>query len=222
MNHGIFITGTGTDVGKTFISALIMKQLVTHNISAGYYKPALSGASLEGKMLIPGDAKYVCDVAQLSASPSTLVSYIFQTPVSPHLASELEGKEIELEQLYNDYCFHQQQHDFILVEGCGGIICPLRAGTTPLMLVDVIKRLELDIIIVASSELGTINSTLLTVSYARQHQLPIRGIILNHYNKYNFLHKDNKKQIEHLSGIPVLCCVGEQDTCINLNLQTLF
>ena len=76
------------------------------------------------------------------------------------------------------------------------------------MLQDIIKALNLDIIIVASAALGTINSTLLTVEYAKNHGINVKGIILNNYDENDFMHKDNKKQIEVLTGIKVVSTVS--------------
>lgn len=215
---GIFITGTGTDIGKTYVSALIIKNLRDNGIDAGYYKPALSGAYRQDNKLIPGDAEYVCQISGLTESPETLVSYIFETPVSPHLAATIESSSyIDEKVIVEDYTKLAEKYDFILVEGCGGIMCPLRIPYSShendqnksnlLILPDIIKLLNLDIIIVADAGLGTINAVLLTVSYAKQQDITIAGIILNNYDKNNFLHQDNKKQIEFLTTLPVLYCI---------------
>lgn len=215
---GIFITGTGTDIGKTYISGLILKNLRDNGINAGYYKPALSGAYKKEAKLIPGDAEHVCQVSGLTESPENLVSYIFETPVSPHLASQVESKNsIDENVILKDYNTLRQKYNFILAEGCGGLMCPLRIPCTssisigeqtkPLMLPDIIKLLNLDIIIVADAGLGTINSVLLTVECARQKNINILGIILNRYEENNFLHQDNLKQIEFLTNLPILDCI---------------
>lgn len=215
---GIFITATGTDMGKTYISALILKHLRTNGLNAGYYKPILSGAYKENNKLILGDAEYVCNFSGLEESPDTLVSYTFETAVSPHLACHIEKKP-PIEEIYimDTYNSIKNKYDFLLVEGCGGIMCPLRIPYTSslsyknkmktLMLPDIIKLLDLDIIIIADAGLGTINSVLLTVEYANSRNINIIGIILNHYDEKNFLHRDNKKQIEFLTKLPVLECV---------------
>ena len=96
MSKGIFITATGTDIGKTFVTGLIVKLLRENNINASYYKAALSGAEIIDGQLIPGDAKYVCDISKLDEDPKSLVSYIYKTAVSPHLASQIENNPIEL------------------------------------------------------------------------------------------------------------------------------
>ena len=207
MTKGIFITATGTDVGKTYISALIVKKLREIGLNCGYYKPALSGAEIFNGEIIPGDCDYVFKQARISLNPSDYVSYIYKEPVSPHLAAELENKPIKLEKIKKDFEHIKQKFDYIVVEGAGGIACPFNLGQEKLMLTDVIKALGLDIIIVSCATLGTINSTLLTVEYAKQHCITVKGIILNSYDKNDFMHIDNKKQIEALTGIKVVSTV---------------
>lgn len=216
---GIFITATDTDIGKTYVSGLIVKELRDNHINAGYYKPALSGAYLKNGKLIPGDAEYVCQVSGLTEPYDNLVSYIFETAVSPHLASQIESDiEIDRNVIWEDYNKLSQKYDFMVVEGCGGILCPLNIPkslssvvshdkSNLLLLPDIIRLLNLDIIIVADAGLGTINHVLLTVEYAKQNCIGIAGIILNRFDESNFLHQDNKKQIECLTSLPVLACI---------------
>ncbi|WP_434796366.1 dethiobiotin synthase [Terrisporobacter vanillatitrophus] len=218
MNKGVFITGTSTDVGKTYISSLIVKVLRENNVNCGYFKGALSGAYLENNELIPGDAKEVCIRANLNCNPKDLVSYIFKEPVSPHLAAKINNEFIELNKIKEDFDKLRKNYDFIVVEGCGGIVCPLRFGDKKIMLTDIIKLLNLPIIIVANGGLGTINDTVLTVEYAKSQGFSIIGIILNNYDESNMMHIDNKKIIEELTNIPVIACVKEDDESINLSL----
>lgn len=206
--NGIFITATGTEVGKTYISALLINCLKKENINVGYYKPALSGIEIINGKAVAGDSNYVCKTCNIDADPNTLVSYIYKTEVSPHLASTIENNNIYLSKILYDYKKHSERHDFLVVEGCGGIICPLNLDDKKLMLTDVIKALKLDIIIVANASLGTINSTLLTIDYAKSQNINIIGIILNNYDDSNFLHVDNKNSLEKLTTIPIIACVA--------------
>lgn len=222
MSKGIFITGTGTDIGKTFITALILKKLRDNNINAGYYKAALSGAEVINDELIAGDAKYVCDISKINMNPNDLVSYIYKIAVSPHLAAEIENNKIDIIKIKDDFNKIKEKFEFITVEGSGGIICPLRSddeGT--IMLEDVIKELNLDVLIVASAELGTINNTVLTCEYAKEKGINVKGIILNGYDKNNFLHLDNKKQIKRLTNIPIIAEVEKNAGFLNMKLKNI-
>ncbi|KJS48293.1 dethiobiotin synthase [Desulfosporosinus sp. BICA1-9] len=221
MSKGIFITATGTDVGKTYITALITKTLCENGINAGYYKAVLSGAEMINEKIIAGDAKLVFDCAKIEKEPNDYVSYILKTPVSPHLAAELENVTIELNNIYSHFNRIKSEFEYITVEGSGGIICPIRLDGEEIMLTDIIKKLGLEVLIVASSELGTINHTVLTVEYVKQHGICIRGIILNKYDDKSYLHRDNKQVIERLTGIEVIAVVQKGAERLNMQIDKL-
>ncbi|HIT92680.1 MAG TPA: dethiobiotin synthase [Candidatus Stercorousia faecigallinarum] len=221
MTKAVFITATGTDVGKTYISALIVKKMRELGYNCGYFKPALSGAEIIDGKIIPGDCNYVLKQAGIDAPPENYVSYVFKTAVSPHLASEIENNPIKIEKIKSDFARIKKEFDYIVVEGAGGIVCPFNLGKEKLMLPDAIKTLGLDIVIVASASLGTINSTVLTAEYAKNNGIKVRGIILNNYDENDLMQKDNKIQVEALTGIKVIAAVkkGEKDI---KNLSNIF
>lgn len=221
MTKGIFITATGTDVGKTYVSALVVKKLRKIGLNCGYFKPALSGAEIIEGRLVPGDCDYVLKTSGINADPMDYVSYVFKTAVSPHLASEIEKNPIKIEKITSDFQRIKKDYDYLVVEGAGGIICPFNLGKDKLMLPDVIKALGLDILVVASASLGTINSTVLTIEYAKQQGINVKGIILNNYDETDFMQRDNKNQVENLTGVKVVATVKQGDTSIN-DLSDLF
>lgn len=211
MTKCIFITATGTDIGKTYISALIVKKMREEGLNCGYYKPILSGA-VNG---IPGDCKYVTETAGLNCNPMDCLTYCFEEAVSPHLAAKRQNIVISKEKILEDFKSKQQEYDYLLIEGAGGITCPINLENKYLMN-DLIKDMGADIVIVADSGLGTINSVLLTVEYAQKRNLNIRGIILNNY-KDNFMYEDNVISIEKLTGLNILTTVQRNDTDIKIN-----
>ena len=219
----IFITATGTDVGKTFVSGLLVKKLRESGYNCGYYKPALSGAvkDVDGTLL-PGDCDYVVKIANIPVEPLDCVTYCFEEAVSPHLAASRQGVKISVDKIRTDFESHLKEYEFLVLEGAGGITCPFRMDEEPLLLPDVIKSLGLDILIVADGGLGTINSVLLTVEYAKAQGINIRGIILNNYDKNNFMHVDNKVQIEKLTGLKVPARVAKGDKDINIDINSIF
>lgn len=219
MTKGIFITATGTDVGKTYISALLVKKMYDYGFNCGYYKPVLSGAeSIDGK-LIPGDCVYAVKTAGLNKQPEKCASYIFQNAVSPHLAARLENKEIKLEKIINDFNLTKSEYDYLITEGAGGITCPLILNK--LSMSDLIKELNQNIIIIADAALGTINSTLLTVEYAKTRDIKIKGIILNNYNPADLMHRDNLTSIEKVTAIKVIATVEKNAKEINIEKEDL-
>lgn len=201
MEKGVYIIGTNTDIGKTFISGLILKKLREEGINAGYYKAVLSGAKKDKDGLIPLDCEEVMRISGLKESYENMVSYILENPYSPHLASEVEKVSISMEKIKKDYKMLKDKYEFILCEGSGGIVCPISFLERKLMLEDIIKEFNLPIILVSNSGLGAINHTVLTISYLRNLGVRVKGIILNEFNKNNIIHRDNKKIIKELTGI---------------------
>lgn len=221
MSKGIFITATGTDVGKTYISGLLVKKMRDLKYDCGYYKPALSGAEIINGQLIPGDCAYVLETAGINDDPMKYVSYVFKTAVSPHLAAQREGKSITKDKIKSDFDRIKNDFDYIVVEGAGGIVCPFNLKEEKIILPDIIKMLDLNVIVVASASLGTINSTVLTTEYIKSLGINIRGIILNGYNKNDFMQVDNKEQVENLTGLKVIAAVKENEKDIQIEEDIL-
>ena len=214
---GLYILGTGTDVGKTYITALWLKRLREAGHDVAYYKAAVSGAP----SITESDAGYVKQVAGLSQADETLLSYVFDEAVSPHLAARHEGKIIDRTVVNKNFCHVARAHAYTTVEGSGGIICPLHVTDTELyMLEDVVKDLNLPTIVVATAALGTINSTVLTIHYLQSKGIPVKGIIVNHYTGTP-MEEDNCVMIERLTGIPVLDRVGPGQTSLHMDVDAM-
>ena len=221
MAKGLFITATGTDIGKTYVTGLIVKKLREAGISAGYYKAALSGAELRDGERIPGDADHVKRTAGLDDDYQEMVSYIYDTAVSPHLAAKLEGNPAELSKVREDFEKVCEKYDYVTAEGSGGIVCPIRWDEQKILLEDVIRTLDLPILIVADGALGTINSVVLTVSYAREKKIPVKGILLNRFHPGDVMEEDNKSMIEQITGVPVVGVVEENDESLSMDVSKL-
>ncbi len=223
MAKTLFLTATGTDVGKTYVSALIVKKMREAGFNCGYFKPVLSGVEEEGGKLRVSDANYVVSTARIPISPDDCVTYWWKEAVSPHLAAKRAGDIIDTDKIKSHLDKISRDFDYILIEGAGGITCPLRLDRDEkYLLKDLIKELETNIVIVADGGLGTINSTLLTVDYARANGIDVAGIILNNFEPDNFMHQDNLKQVEYLTGVPVVATVekGQKDIILLEGLWT--
>ena len=222
MTRGIFVTAIGTDVGKTYVSALLVKKMRDLGYNCGYFKPALSGAEEINGEIIPGDCAYVLKTAGINKKPQDVASYIFKTAVSPHLAAEIEGVTIQKNKIKKDFEDLKKEFDYIIVEGAGGIICPFNLDKkNQLLLSDVIKSLDLDVIVVATTKLGSINATVLTTEYIKSQGINVRGIILNNYTPDDFMEVDNKNQIEYLSGINIITEVCKNEKDLNITEEKL-
>ncbi|WP_126938767.1 dethiobiotin synthase [Veillonella sp. VA142] len=214
---GLYILGTGTDVGKTYITALWLKRLREAGHDVAYYKAAVSGAL----NISESDAGYVKQVAELSQEDETLLSYIFDEAVSPHLASRHENQCIDRTVVNTNFYKVVTDYEYTTVEGSGGIICPLYVTDTELyMLEDVVKDLQLPTIVVATAALGTINSTVLTIHYLQSKGITVKGIIVNQYTG-NSMEEDNCVMIERLSGLPVLDRVRPGETSLHMDVEAM-
>jgi dethiobiotin synthetase len=125
MAKGIFIIGTDTGVGKTVVSAGLMKRLRTDGYNVGYFKPILSGAGFRDGNLAPWDTLFVKKISGLIEDNQNITPYVFQTPVSPHLAVEIENQVIDIAVIQAKYQYLKAKYDYLVVEGCGGLAVPL-------------------------------------------------------------------------------------------------
>lgn len=220
MAKTIFITATGTDIGKTYVSGLIAKHIKDKGLNIGYYKAALSGSN----DIKDSDAWYVKQQADLPDSYDEMVSYTYKHAYSPHLAAQIEGNPPDIKIIKNAYKDISKKHDYMIVEGSGGIICPIRYDNNQkIFLEDIIKELNIPSLIIADAGLGTINSTVLTIEYMRSKNLKINGVILNRFEMSNKMHEDNKKMIEEMTGVKIIGVVI--DGILKLykeNIETLF
>lgn len=217
MHKGIFITGTGTDIGKTYVTALLVKKMRQLGLNTGYYKAAISGAPT----VSASDAGYVNRIAQINQDESTLVSYLYQDAVSPHLAAQIEGNPVEKERVLIDYNTVANTYDYVVMEGSGGIVCPIRYdATAKYLLEDIIKWLDLPVLIIASSQLGTINNTVLTVEYLQQRNISIKGIIINNYTD-STMERDNCTMIQELTRVPIIALVKPNETDLDIKKSDL-
>ncbi len=192
---GIFITGTGTEIGKTVIVGCLAATLKQSGLNVGVMKPICSGDNF--------DAKYLKHAAQVD-DPLSLINPIYlKYPLAPSVSARIEGKEIVINDLDKALNALFDKYDFLIVEGVGGIAVPIM---DEFLVAHLIHHIELPILIVADVGLGTINHTMLTVSFARAFKLNIAGIVLNqlHPEELGLAEQTNPQEIEKLTQIPVI------------------
>lgn len=222
MSKGLFITGTGTDVGKTYVTGLIVKKLQETGAKAAYYKAAMSGNERDEKgKLIPGDAVWVKNVSGITQDLDTMCPYVYETAVSPHLASRLEGNPVTLEKVMEGYRQLKQEYDYITAEGSGGILCPLCFDEAKLQLEDVIRAMQIPCLMIADAGLGTINSVVLTYEYMKQKGISCKGIIFNHRHPGDVMEEDNRVMCEYMTGLKVLAFVKDGDRELEIDGEVL-
>ena len=217
MGKGLFVTGTGTDVGKTYVAALMVKKLHEAGYGAGYYKAALSGSAT----FADSDAGYVKRISGIAQPEETLLSYLYPEAVSPHLAARLDARPVELERVLADYAAVRARYAYTTVEGSGGIVCPIRwDGQEHILLEALIRAMGLATVVVADAGLGTINACVLTVEYLRSRGIGVRGVLLNRYTG-GVMQEDNVAMVEQLAGVPVLARVRPGDTELDMDAAAL-
>lgn len=222
MSKKLFITGTGTDVGKTYVSGLILKKLKESGVSAAYYKAAMSGneRNEEGN-LIPGDALFVKEVSGISQPLEEMCPYIYETAVSPHLASRMEGNPVQMGVVLEGFQKVCETYEYVTMEGSGGILCPICFDEGEIWLPDVVKECGLGCLIVADAGLGTINAVGLTAYYMKAQGIPLKGIIFNHFQSGDAMQEDNLRMCQHLTGAKVIACVQDGDTELDISAELL-
>ena len=222
MSKAIFLTGTGTDIGKTFIAGLIVKKLAQAGKNPAYYKAAMSGNDRRPDgSLIPGDALFVRQMSGISQPLGEMCPYVYENAWSPHLASRVEGNPVDLAVVREGFAKVTENYDYITMEGSGGILCPLCIDEADIRLPEVVKACGLSCLLIADAGLGTINGVGLTAYYLKQQGIALKGIIFNHYETGNLLHEDNRKMCEYYTGVPVGACVADGDTELSMDVETL-
>lgn len=186
MNKRYFITGIGTNVGKTVASAIL-----TEALEADYWKPIQSG-NIEGT-----DRQTVLHLISNTKTVCFTECYNFKAPLSPNMAAALEAEEINLDKIQVPIT----NNTALIIEGAGGILVPLNQEA---FVIDLAHPLNAEIILVVSNYLGCINHTLLSLNYLLSQSLPIKGIILNGY-----FSEDLKATLLHFIKVPVLAHIPE-------------
>lgn len=208
MTKSFFITGTGTGVGKTIVTAGIAGHFLSKGRNVSIMKPVQTGTSksvsdLETiKTIVPG----ITPLPKMLATP-----YSFSLPASPLLAARSEDREIDPDTILKAFkdASSRQEIDMLLVEGAGGLLVPL---TEEFLMVDLISEMNIPAILVTAPELGTVNHTLLSIEAMKKRNLNIAGIIINKMPLHpGVVEKDNVKTIEQMSGVPVIAVVNEFD-----------
>lgn len=222
MSKNLFITGTGTDVGKTYVTALIVKKLNDSGRKAAYFKAAMSGnvRGADGG-LIPGDALCVKNISGIRQPLEEMCPYVYENAYSPHLASRIEGNAVKMETVKSCFEAVSRRYDFVTMEGSGGILCPIRFDDEKIWLEDVIGELDMSCLIVAEAGLGTINDAVLTAAYMRSKDIPVKGILFNHFHPGDVMEEDNLKMCEYMTGLKVLARVEDNDAELNMDAEAL-
>jgi dethiobiotin synthetase len=194
----LFVTGTDTAVGKTLLSALLVAAL-----NRRYWKPIQTGAC-EGT-----DREAVIHWAEVTVDRTCAETYIFDPPVSPHLAAEQKGTAIDVHSIRRP-----SSVDALIIEGAGGVLVPVNDRA---FMLDLMAALSSPVVVAARTALGTINHTLLTVAAVRNAKLQLRGVVMIGKDQ-----PDNRRAVERYGNVPVIGSIPWLDVINRQTLLTVF
>ncbi|HWO41508.1 MAG TPA: dethiobiotin synthase [Candidatus Eisenbacteria bacterium] len=208
MGKGLFITGTDTGVGKTFVACALAGFLRNSGYKVGVMKPAETGCAENRGELVPQDAVQLKEASGCEFPLEKICPYRFREPLAPSVAAEREGARIDIDRLIEVYGELSIAHDVTLVEGAGGLMVPLLPSYT---YADLARVLRLPVLLVAANRLGALNHTLLTLEHASCKGLGVLGYVLNQTEEQRSpAAETNREALAWLTGVP---CAGEFPYC---------
>ena len=217
MLQSLFITGTDTDVGKTYVTAGLAASFYEMGIDIGVMKPFAAGTAQKNGFKSE-DVKILSDAAHVSDPENLINPQFFPIPASPYTAWKKLKTKPKIATVLSSFKKLSKLHDTILVEGMGGVMTPILKDY---FITNLIKEMKIPTIIVTRTKVGTVNHTLMTVMMCQKYKIPIKGIIINNFdNGYpiNQLTKD----LENLTGVKVLGSVPFIKDMSNASLYKIF
>ncbi len=203
--RGLFITGNDTEVGKTWVAAIIVKSLVAAGYRVGVYKPVASDCVFDGQTLVSEDSIALWTAAGRPLTLDHVCPQRFKVPLAPHLAARNEGREISASQLRDGLSAWTGHCDIVIVEGVGGLMSPISDDE---FVADLALDFGYPLVVVAANILGAINQTLQTLITAASFRggIPVAGIVMNDVRRFetDLSSESNAQQIASRSLAPVL------------------
>ena len=204
---GFFITGTDTGVGKTVITAALIKAVKRLDLKVCGMKPIETGC-LKSKFkvqdtLLPSDGIFLKKISNVNDSLDLITPIRFKNPLAPLPASKKEGVSIDFQKIKKSFTELSKKYDVVIVEGIGGLLVPI---TKDYFVLDLVRDFGLPLIIVSRPGLGTINHTMLTVNYAIKEGLIVAGIIINysHPSEGTLAENTNPEVITQICPVPII------------------
>jgi len=197
----LFITATDTDVGKTYVCAGLAYALKKLNVDVGIMKPFACGVK-QKTGFSSNDLTTLANAAMVDDAEDIINPFFFPIPASPYTAAKNLGVKIDVEHVMECFRKLDKIHDIVLVEGIGGIMTPILKDYA---IIDLIKDLKANTIIVTSSKIGTVNHTVLTCNMCKNMNIPIKGLIINNFDPSGYPIPELERDLSALTDLPVLC-----------------
>jgi dethiobiotin synthetase len=199
--EGVFVTGTGTEVGKTVVAGVLARAMASAGRRVSVFKPAVSGLDEAHEEGVVPDHEHLRSASGSGQAADEISPYRFGPAVSPHLAAELEGFSIDRERLRDELAAARAAGDFLVCEGVGGFLVPLRLDY---LVRDFARDAGLPVLVAAAPGLGTINHTLLTVEAVRGAGLEVLGVVLTPWpSEPGQIERSNLEAISDLARVRV-------------------
>ncbi len=222
---GLFVTATDTEVGKTLIAGAIARNLHKAGSKVEVFKPAASGCRRTREGLVSSDSEFLAACAESQRTLAEITPVRYTSALAPNVAAEREKRPVDLQAIFDSYARLDGACDCVIVEGVGGLLCPI---SDDFWVIHLAAMMKLPVVIVARPGLGTINHTLLTIHAARSAGLKLAGVVINRYHiepsardaldkhAEPYTHGDadlaiytNPAQMAERSGLDVLAIVPE-------------
>ncbi len=197
----LFVTATDTDIGKTYVCAGLAYALKKSGIDVGIMKPFACGVK-QKIGFSSNDLTILTNAAMVDDAEDIINPFFFPILASPYTAAKNLGVKIDVEHVMECFRKLDEIHDIVLVEGIGGIMTPILKDYA---IIDLIKDLMANTIIVTSSKIGTVNHTVLTCNMCKNMNIPIKGLIINNFDSTGYPIPELERDLSALTDLPVLC-----------------
>lgn len=216
--NSLFITGTDTDVGKTYIAAGLAVTLRKMGIDIGVMKPFAAGTAQKTGFKSE-DVEILANAAQVNDPEMLLNPQFFPIAASPYTALKNLKIKPNIKLILNRFKKLSKLHSMLLVEGMGGIMTPILQDY---FVTNLIKDMKLPTIIVTRTKVGTVNHTIMTCKMCEKYKIPVKGIVINNFDTSGYKVNELKRDLENLTNVPVLGSIPFIDDMGDASLYRVF
>lgn len=223
MGKGLLILGTDNGVGKSYVSTLIFKKLLKLGLNVGYYKPIVLGSTtLNDNIPYADEVENIYGNADIKVNGNDFASYVYSSEFAPYISSAIEQNPIDINKIKEDFYQISTMFDYLIVEGLDNICLPISNDTgNKIFPVDLIREFNLSSIVVTDTRESCVSDTCLQTHFLLSHDIDVRGIIMNRFDKEKFSDIDSKELIEDILGGGVLACVSVNESNLNILVNKL-
>ena len=214
----IFITGTDTDVGKTYITAGLAVSVQKMGIDVGVMKPFAAGIA-QKKGFKSEDVEILSTAAQVNDPENLVNPQFFPISASPYTAWKNLKIKPKIPTILSSFKKLSKLHEMILVEGMGGVVTPILKDY---YVTNLIKEMKIPVVIVTRSKIGTVNHTIMTVMMCEKYKIPIKGIIINDFDSDGYKTKELTRDLKNLLEVPILGSIPFIDDLSDSSLYKIF